>query len=834
MNSKFLHEINRTTLLSQIWILASLLYLFRAIAEPLKYLFIISFCILILCYLFFTIMNPKKSRILRFIWITKEFHILGLFIVIGLILSSHIEILSIKSLINYLGITVLFLIYFEYENYIQLSKLLKGWIILAIIIGLLGLLKWLNYILGFHLNIFSEFPGYGSSLVSDYNIYSFYNLISIVIFLYALNSKIFQWKFIINQTVLLLLIFNIALAGSRRGIIVLALFFVIGFFRLLLKRKEKQSSLYKILLITYVLFFSIVVIIASTIPFRSKIIQEESTRFKIASSVYRYSTIFNPNITYGAFYNRMWPESANYNHDKTDWKKYATYNNLIDGEIENKYQDLKSESWLRFEESKNPGNLIYNGNFQHGHDFWVSFAPDSVNHKIISTRYGKALRVSRHNGFGNWPLAYIGRKIAYHKDVTYTFTFKYRVIKGDKVPFMIGWWINEGEGPLINLPYKIEDLGNGWFGYSASYRFKKDQSSQRTFMNSQHPNTIVDFAEIELTTDDRPDCSKYLDQLLHIDGANLLYNGNFKSGLKCWGAIAQDSIQHDLIDTHFGKAIRITRKNGNGYWPLIYQGRDIFYHKNLTYYFRFKFRVIKGEGVPFNIGWWLPAEGNNPINLQKRIVPLSEGWFECYTSYKFNNNHYGKIRTFMNSQEANTIIDFTDIEMICNDSLGFPMYADENIDLIRNIERSKAYNHAERENTRLLYKRTSRWKYANEIWLKEYNWQQKLFGGGFDYLEKFGNKFYPDEDRIDYPHNPIISSFLFSGIVGGGFYIYYLVLSFWYYWKYRKHHMLFFSLYLIAFIFIFISGDSHFNVPVFAVLSLVPFITRYFVTSKDS
>ena len=40
-------------------------------------------------------------------------------------------------------------------------------------------------------------------------------------------------------------------------------------------------------------------------------------------------------------------------------------------------------------------------------------------------------------------------------------------------------------------------------------------------------------------------------------------------------------------------------------------------------------------------------------------------------------------------------------------------------------------------------------------------------------------------------------------------------------------------LYLITFAFVFISSDSHFNVPIFAMLSLVPFITKYVVKEKE-
>ena len=127
--------------------------------------------------------------------------------------------------------------------------------------------------------------------------------------------------------------------------------------------------------------------------------------------------------------------------------------------------------------------------------------------------------------------------------------------------------------------------------------------------------------------------------------------------------------------------------------------------------------------------------------------------------------------------------------------------------------------------------RSRRWQYALELWQTKYQWYHKLFGHGFDYLEWYGEKFFNDPRRYDYPHNPIISSFLYSGFVGGLFYIYFLVMVFYYYWKYRKHHMVFFLMYLVTFFFMMFSGNSHFSVPIFTFLSLIPFLTRYYIKS---
>ncbi len=125
--------------------------------------------------------------------------------------------------------------------------------------------------------------------------------------------------------------------------------------------------------------------------------------------------------------------------------------------------------------------------------------------------------------------------------------------------------------------------------------------------------------------------------------------------------------------------------------------------------------------------------------------------------------------------------------------------------------------------------RTARWYYGWVIF-KDYPWFKKLFGGGFEYMEMFGKKF--GRVKYDYPHNPIISAFLYSGIIGGVCYICFLILSFWYYWKFREHHMIFFIMYLVTFFFVFFSSDSHFDTPIFAFLSIIPFFTRYLVTKE--
>lgn len=154
-----------------------------------------------------------------------------------------------------------------------------------------------------------------------------------------------------------------------------------------------------------------------------------------------------------------------------------------------------------------------------------------------------------------------------------------------------------------------------------------------------------------------------------------------------------------------------------------------------------------------------------------------------------------------------------------------------NSETVDTTKQQKSEEYLEKlEKDKLLGGRTAHWYYA---WLifQDYPWHKKLFGGGFDYLEMFGNKF--KENKYDYPHNPFISAFLYSGIIGGGVYIWFMFMVFMYYIKYMKHHLFFFICFLVVFFFSFVSGNTHFSIPVFAILSIIPFFTRYIVEKEQ-
>lgn len=119
--------------------------------------------------------------------------------------------------------------------------------------------------------------------------------------------------------------------------------------------------------------------------------------------------------------------------------------------------------------------------------------------------------------------------------------------------------------------------------------------------------------------------------------------------------------------------------------------------------------------------------------------------------------------------------------------------------------------------------RTSLWKFALEVFNKEYSRTQKFFGGGFNFLNWYGYCFDGDKKETDYPHNPFLHILLYSGILGLSIYIFFLLKVFYFYVKYIKEYPAYFTFFLINFYFTFFSGGTPFDPPVMGFLLILPF-----------
>jgi hypothetical protein len=129
--------------------------------------------------------------------------------------------------------------------------------------------------------------------------------------------------------------------------------------------------------------------------------------------------------------------------------------------------------------------------------------------------------------------------------------------------------------------------------------------------------------------------------------------------------------------------------------------------------------------------------------------------------------------------------------------------------------------------------RIIRWYFALQIFSNEYAWHQKLIGGGFNFLNWFGFYFLKDKTKSDYPHNPLLSVLLYSGIFGLLIYCFFLYKVFYYYLKYVREYPLIFIFFLITFFFSFFSAGSPFDPPIMGFFVMLPFFIHY-VEKKSS
>nr|WP_285865689.1 O-antigen ligase family protein [Lederbergia lenta] len=115
--------------------------------------------------------------------------------------------------------------------------------------------------------------------------------------------------------------------------------------------------------------------------------------------------------------------------------------------------------------------------------------------------------------------------------------------------------------------------------------------------------------------------------------------------------------------------------------------------------------------------------------------------------------------------------------------------------------------------------RTNRWDYGFEL-LGDSSFLQLFLGGGFNYLEKYQEKF--NTSHEDYPHNFLISAFLYSGILGLLVVLILLLLPMIKLFKHRQdigYEMM--LVYLLILTFLVNSGNSIFSIRFLPIFILI-------------
>lgn len=114
--------------------------------------------------------------------------------------------------------------------------------------------------------------------------------------------------------------------------------------------------------------------------------------------------------------------------------------------------------------------------------------------------------------------------------------------------------------------------------------------------------------------------------------------------------------------------------------------------------------------------------------------------------------------------------------------------------------------------------RIVRWNISADI-INNYNIRQILVGDGFNYLTTISNII--QKNSADYPHNVLISTFLYSGIIGFLFYVTFLFHISYKYILHRKEISFFGLSFLFVSIYTFTSYNTFFSSKLYLVLIII-------------
>jgi hypothetical protein len=197
------------------------------------------------------------------------------------------------------------------------------------------------------------------------------------------------------------------------------------------------------------------------------------------------------------------------------------------------------------------------------------------------------------------------------------------------------------------------------------------------------------------------------------------------------------------------------------------------------------------------------------LSRQKIFFPLKGSMLtdNSYQASSFLFTIPGMINQYSTSNDADPIRRMAAL-LISEDTTYYPFHAELYVDSI-----GREFGED----------RIMRWKFALEIFTKEFDPGQKIFGGGFDFLGWYGHVFRNDHLFIDYPHNPFLFILLYSGVTGLTLYLLFLFIAIKLYMKYFKEYFLLFGMFLIIFYFVLFSSGNPFNPPMMGFFILLPF-----------
>jgi hypothetical protein len=636
-------------------ILTVLLYLFRSAVPVLKFPFIILISGLLVLKLF-------RNRMVLFVKM-KEFIsgfylaiILLVIMIISFLLSDKLYLNVFKDAVNAVVVILLFfLMTLASESADDLKKFYDRFIrytfFFSLVICILLILSFFNVVKSGNDLLSHSIIG---SLSTDYNFVLIPVFFGIVAVIYFLRKPVPLWEKRMYNLSLLLFSLTIFLSGSRRGFILLAAITGIlllaqlysfylepGSLRIIgINSRGFLISMFSMILLIWIFAFH------ASYSFKNKtlaIIGSEkslSVRTKFAVAFYRYASILNRKNTYNELYDQIWF------HD--------------------------------FDKSLDPDNGLGPAAF-----------------KSISPLTGKNVSIIPAGTSGymmdNSCRVFIREKEAY----SYTLFGAENVSEGDTVMASAYCYVSEDfNGGGVKLCSEGSTYGNNVAYYNVSDSFVDFYNSSgnsfrylnngRIFTDSiyrpknvQYTGTVPEKAGEKRSAGTAEEGGK--------ENHNLFINGDFRYNTLNWIAGA-DSTWHQIIETPYGKGLRVIRTDGDGVsWSVYYSGRPVIYHAGHRYRITFNYKVEKGGGKPFNIGWWINnvTDGSTPHALPLTVKNLDNGWKKASATYKFSETYYN-LPAFLNSLQDFSTVDIADVMLEDLDRVDtLPEFVDQTEEMLK-------------------------------------------------------------------------------------------------------------------------------------------------------
>lgn len=678
----------------------------------------------------------------------------------------------------------------------------KQFVIITSFAAILGIVKFIFDVLGvqFSFLLANELYPVGTSLKADHNFFSLSILIGFVFVLDMLSrkSKNKLWY----NLLLVLYMVNVLFSSSRRGIILLILINLVIFI-LWVFNKRRHKVLVRNIIIYLLLAPLLGIVLLAGFYFYGNYSKTVNFTFKYKTTAIfsDYRSIIDKNKDFNDTYELLWKSDY-----VSDWRKNNRTSTNIFSEpiINSKYKTIFNleripgwHRWICLRTEKVQADsfkLLRTEGFHPGASLYRFIEIDTL---VPELYVSMNIKVEKWNKFERVELRWNNnKKTKYISDEFndgkwHNLIFKSSVDSATRVQLLLyftGGSTHDYGGVLLNnLILSVNPI---------------QENPDKTNLNKLDQLSIPD----RISIDTKP-------EVINIDTVSW----------KTRGDVIMDTIPGSVPITLYTYSESL---GGSVYKDIIIPQTQFWDYSAIVGVQhaekRLRIRVDNLSTHCYN------PKGGEFSNTSSYTLPIIWGKFRTY--FYANENDTVRISLKLFSDTIPQLAFWKSVTLKSYDSNEKnQIYSDtiKDIDIqsiLNQIENKKLQTEDEKNKLEdnFISPRIDRWKYALKLY-GDYTIPEKVFGSGFDYLQKFGKEFL-ETKGFDYPHNILLSVLLYSGIIGLLVFFWLIFETFKYYLK-SKLYVLFVA-YLLILSFVLFSGDSIFELPLLTGFIVIPYIYK--------